>query len=46
MIGLKNEMHTRCSSMQNSDYKSKNPFKSDYCINCVTPPPPTNETRS
>ena len=45
MIGLKNEMHTRCSSMQNSDYKSKT-LLNQIIVSIVSPPPPppTHET--
>ena len=39
MIGLKNEMHTRCSSMQNSDYKSKT-LLNQIIVSIVSPPPP------
>ena len=43
MIGLKNEMHMRCSSMQNNDYESKT-LLNQILVSIVSPPPPTHET--
>ena len=46
MIDLKNAMHTRCSSMQNNDYKSKNLLNQILAsiMNYVTPPPISNNS--